>query len=531
MTLNNAPAVQNNYLPDQLKIGSNYAVCRSSHRMRSMNIAGLAGAVAALILSACVSPGDTHSSASLKPIDTFATAASLPGQNGQWPALDWPAQIGGAALQQLVDEALADNPGLQAAATRLDAASALAQATAAGAGPTIGAGFSSIYQRYTKNGIIPPPLAGKRKSDNQLLLNFSYDFDFWGRHAAELRAVLAQGKVIEAERYSARLMLATAVAHSYVQLGRQVAQLGLVEKLLVSRFAANDLTTRRIAAGLDPQGDIEGGTLQLENLRAEQSQQQQAISVIRHQLAALLGKGPDRGLSITPPAVAPAGTQSAPDSLPLQLIGRRPDIVAARWRVEAAQGAIDTARTQFYPNINLTAFAGLSSLGLGNLLKAGSLAVGVGPAIRLPIFEGGALRANLKGRVAEYDGAVDTYNQALIESLHEVADQLDTLRSASQQSTHQKNAVQAAANAVKLSVQRQRVGTINRLQVLAAEAALVQQQRIAVDAQLRVTEARIGLIKALGGGFDASADGLAPPVASSSDTTPNLRSSPTKAAL
>lgn len=486
--------------------------------------------VSAITLSACVSPGDTRSAATMQSMTQLGTARSLPIEGGQWPALDWPAQIGGAALQQLVNEALTDNPGLQATATRLDAAAALADATRATAGPTVGAGFSSIYQRYTENGIVPPQLAGKRISDNQLVLNFAYDFDFWGKHAAELRAVIAQGKVLGAEQYNARLMLATAIARSYVQMGRQFEQLALVERQLAVRKSLNELTTRRIAAGLDPQGDLQGGTQQLESLQAEQSQWQQAIALSRNQLAALLGKGPDRGLSIARPAVVPVRRQPLPDNLPLELIGRRPDIVTARWRIEASQGAIDVAHTQFYPNINLTAFAGLSSLGLGNLLKAGSLAAGIGPAIRLPIFEGGALRANYRGRIAEFDGAVDTYNQALTEALRDVADQVTSLRSATEQTAYQHRASQAADNTLKLSTQRQRVGTGNRLQVLAAEAALVQQQRIEVDAQLRVSEAQLGLIKALGGGFDASAAGLTVPPANTPSTS-SPSSSSSKAAL
>ncbi len=488
-------------------------------------------AFCAPFLSACVSPNGLHTKAAMHSMAQLATTRSLPPQGGQWPLLEWPAQIGGVALQQLVDEALADNPGLQAAATRLDAAAALADATRAIAGPSIGAGFNSTYQRYTENGIIPPPLAGKRKSDNQLLLNFAYDFDFWGKHAAELRAVLAQGKELEAEHYNARLMLATAIARCYVQLRRQFGQLDLMERQLGLRSAANNLTARRIAAGLDAQGDLEGGTQQLENLRAEQSQWQQMIVLSRNQLAALVGKEPDRGLSIARPVPALSAAQTLPDNLPLELIGRRPDIAAARWRIEASQGAIDTARAQFYPNINLSAFVGLSSLGLSNLLKAGSLAAGVGPAIRLPIFEGGALRANLVGRDAEYDGAVQTYNQALIDALHDVADQVASLRSASLQSGFQRAASLAAAHSAKLSAQRQRVGTVNRLQVIAAEAALVQQQRTELDAQTRETEARLGLIKALGGGFDASATGLAAPSAAQTRPTPIVHPSLTKAAL
>lgn len=490
-------------------------------------------------LSACVSPGSVQPVASIQSPTRLASASSLPAQAGQWPTLDWPMQIGGAALQKLVDEALADNPGLQAAATRLDAAAALADATRAAAGPTLGAGFNNVYQRYSENGIIPPPLAGKWLSDNQLSLNFAYDFDFWGRHAAELRAVLAQGKELEAEHYNARLMLATAVARSYVQLQRQFGQLDLVERQLALRAATNNITTRRIAAGLDPQGDQQGGALQLENLRAEQSQVQQLIALSRHQIAALLGKGPDRGLSIARPAPALISASTLPDNLPLELIGRRPDIVAARWRIEASQGAIDTARAQFYPNINLSAFVGLSSLGLSNLLKAGSLAAGVGPAIRLPIFEGGALRANLAGRVAEYDGAVAMYNQTLIEALHDTADQVASLRGATLQLDHLHKAALAAADTVKLSLRRQRVGTINRLQVIAAEAALAQQQRLELDALVRATEARLGLIKALGGGFDAGPAGLMLPAIPDAKFTPAstpvlpsiFPSSQTKAAL
>ena len=424
--------------------------------------------------------------------------------------MNWPAQIGGAPLQKLVDEALLDNPGLQAAATRLDAAAALADATRAAAGPTVGASFSSIYQRYTESGIVPRPLAGARISDNQLALNFSYDFDFWGKHAAELRAVIAQGKVLNAEQYNARLMLATAIARSYLQLNRQFRQAALVERQLALREALDLLAVRRIAAGLDPQGDLQSATQQRENLQAERLQWLQAIALSRNQLAALLGKGPDRGLSIEQPLLAPLPAQPLPSNLPLELIGRRPDIVAARWRVEAGQSVVSIARAQFYPNINLTAFVGLSSLGLGNLLKAGSLAAGVGPAVRLPIFEGGALRANYSGRVAELDGAVASYNAAIIDALRDVADQVTSLRSAAQQLGHQQRASQAATNVYKLSMQRQRIGTANRLQVLAAEATLVQQQRIDTDAQLRVAEAHLGLIKALGGGFDSQTTDLLP---------------------
>ncbi|MFT5588311.1 MAG: NodT family efflux transporter outer membrane factor (OMF) lipoprotein [Bradyrhizobium sp.] len=474
-------------------------------------------------LSACVSSGDIRSTAQTRSPAEFASSITLPGQGGQWPAMDWPTSIGGHALQLLVDEALATNPSLQVSAARIAAAQALADVTRAAAAPSIGGSFTSTYQRYTENGIIPPPLAGSFRSDNQLALSFSYDLDFWGRHAAELRAVLAQGKTVEAEQYSARLMLASAVAHSWMQMHRQVQQLDLIGRQQAVRLQLNDLTARRIAAGLDNQSDNQIAQAQLQNLRTEQAQWQEALALSRNQLAALLGQGPDRGLSIALPEVAPLTALPLPDALPLALLGRRADIVAARWHVEALQGEIDTARIDFYPNINLAAFAGLSSLGLPNLISSGSAIAGIGPAIRLPIFEGGTLRARLKGKIAGYDSAVALYNQTLIDALHDVADQVQSLRGAAQQQAHQRLAVQAAGNVLILSEQRQRVGTANQLQVLASEAALLQQRRTELDATVRLSDLRISLIKALGGGFDAAANGLVVPVTPSSEISPTVK--------
>ena len=458
---------------------------------------------AGILASACVSHGDIRSSALPTSPDSLASTVTLAGQGGVWPSLDWPQRIGGTALQKLVDEALADNPGLKAAAARIAAARAVVEGTRAAAGASVGGSFSSTLQRYTEHGIVPPPLAGAVKSDNQLTLNFSYDFDFWGRHAAELRAVLARGKTVEAENYNARLVLASAVAQSWLQLARQYRQLDAVTQQRAVRLQLDALTQRRIAAGLDTQSDNQSNKIQLENFNAERAQWQEAIALTRDQLAALLGKGPDRGLSIEQPVLPELSAAVLPDALPLELLGRRPDIVAARWQVEALQGDIALARTQFYPNVNLNAFVGLSSLGLANLFRTGSEIAGIGPAVRLPIFEGGALRAQLKGRVAAYDGAVESYNQTLTQALQDVGDQVQSLRSVAQQSQYQHQAVNAATTALQLAQQRRRVGTGNQLQVLAAEAVLLQQRRAEIDANARASVLQVSLIKALGGGFDA----------------------------
>ncbi|MDB5838119.1 MAG: tolC4 [Herminiimonas sp.] len=481
--------------------------------------------VTALLLTSCASFSGIETSAPVRAPADFASAASLPEQDGPWPDHSWPAAIGGAPLQALIDEAFAGNPGLQVAAARVAAARALADTARAAGSPGATAGFNSTYQRFTENGLVPPQRAGQYVSDNRLTLDFSYDFDFWGRHSAELHAALSQGKAAEAEQHASRLALSTSIARAWIQLARQHAQLDLVEQQLLVRRKIDRLTQLRIKAGLDTQSDEEQARQQQAVLRAEQAQWQESIALARNQLAALMGQGPDRGMRIARPELPRETALRLPNEVPLTLLGRRPDIVAARWRAEAAQGDIDAAKAQFYPNVNLIAFAGFSSLGLTNLLQFGSRVAGIGPAIRLPVFEAGALRAQLKGKVAAYDSAVGSYNQALTDALRDVADQLQSLRGAQIQAEHQRDAAQAAANSHRLAQHRERVGTINMLPVLATEMTWLMQRKAELDSQARRADLRIGLIKALGGGFDAAAAGLEPGSAASNNSTQSKHAS------
>jgi NodT family efflux transporter outer membrane factor (OMF) lipoprotein len=471
----------------------------------------LAAAVSATLLSACASYQGIASDAHAKAPGDYATAATMPGQGGQWPAGNWAAAVGGAPLQILVDEALANNPGLQIAAARVSAARAMAEAAGAASKPVVGASFSVTDERFTENGLIPPPYAGQYYADGELALNFTYDFDFWGKHSAELRAAVSEDKAAQAEQYNARLLLSAAIARSWVQLGRQYEQLDLVERQQEIRRNIDRLTQLRIKAGLDTQSDKQQAVLQTALLRVEQAQWQEAIALTRNQLAALIGKGPDRGLAIARPSLPADDALKLPDDLPLALIGRRPDIVAARWKVEAMQGDVDAAKIAFYPNVNISAFVGSSALGLQYLLRNGSRIDGIAPAISMPIFEGGRLRAQLKGRVAAYDVAVATYNQALNDAFHEVADQVQSLRVNAAQIDNQQKATQAAEASLKLAQQRERVGTVNMLQVLGAESLWVAQRRLELDSQARRADLCVALIKALGGGFDARAQTLEVP--------------------
>ena len=198
-----------------------------------------------------------------------------------------------------------------------------------------------------------------------------------------------------------------------------------------------------------------------------------------------------------------------PPVIPADLIGRRADLVAARWRVEAAVGDVAAARAQFYPNINLSAFVGISSIGLDRLLRASSEQYGVGPAIRLPIFDSGRLRASLSGRTLDLDAAVESYNSTLVDVIHDVADQISSVRSVERQQREQTAAQDAAEAAYDLATQRYRAGLGGYLTVLNAETNVIAQRRLTTDLRARAIDSQMLLVRALGGGYAAPAEAMA----------------------
>ncbi|HEU5295843.1 MAG TPA: TolC family protein, partial [Burkholderiaceae bacterium] len=173
---------------------------------------------------------------------------------------------------------------------------------------------------------------------------------------------------------------------------------------------------------------------------------------------------------------------------------------------EAATRDSDVARAQFYPNVNLTAFVGLSSLGLNRLLDSGSLIYGAGPALHLPLFDAGRLQANLDARRADVDTSIEAYNGALLHALREVADELTGLRSIERQQSAQRDATAAANAAYDLAVQRYRAGLGNFLVVLAAQTNVLTQRLADTDLKARHLASEVALVRALGGGFDAGAE-------------------------
>jgi NodT family efflux transporter outer membrane factor (OMF) lipoprotein len=302
-------------------------------------------------------------------------------------AAEWWRDFGDEQLNTLVAQALQTSPTLKLAQARLARAQAVIEVADAATLPQLTGQLDLTRQRYTANGAVPPPLAGSIRESGTAQLA-SWELDFFGKNRAALDAALGSANAAEADAQAARVLLASNVARTYFQLVRLNEQANVARRTLAQREETLKLVQDRVNAGLDTRLELrqsEGG-LPEARLQLETLQEQMALT--RNALGALVGQ-PDGAAALTPPAQAAIKNVAVAATLPADLLGRRADIAAARWRVEASSKDVANAKTQFYPNINLVAFAGFSSIGLGNLLDSGSQQWGVGPALRLPIFDAG----------------------------------------------------------------------------------------------------------------------------------------------
>ncbi len=311
------------------------------------------------------------------------------------------------------------------------------------------------------------------------------------------------------DQAAARVALSSTIAHAYIQLQHAYLLLDVANATLAQREQITALTRDRNAAGLDSRLEVRQTEEALPATREQVIQLRETIELTRHQLAALVGAGPDRGLLITRPAATALTAPALPSRLPSELLGRRPDLTAQRLRVLAAADAIKVRQADFYPNVDLLAFAGFQRLGPGSLINAGDRQPGVGPALSLPLFDAGRRRAALAGADAAFDASVEQYNQALADALRDVADVVSSLQSVAAQRAEQQEALRIAREAYDLAVLRYREGIGNYLQVLSTEDQLLTQQRLEADLRARLLDLSVSLSQALGGGFTPANDTLA----------------------
>jgi NodT family efflux transporter outer membrane factor (OMF) lipoprotein len=461
-----------------------------------------AAAAASLALAACAGLPPKAPLAPVGAVDRYATQQAFAAPAAQWPAAGWWSTYGDAQLDALMDEALAGSPTIATAQARLARAQSVVQETHAAELPQVAADASITTQRQSSEYLSPKAVTPQGwHGYGRATIDFAWELDLWGRNRAALAAATSEAEAAQADLAQARLVLAAAIASAYAELAREFAALDTADEALRVRTDTVRLFRERQANGLESAGGVRQVEARRALAEADVLTAREQIALQRHFIAALAGAGPDRGLALARPAVDLARPFGLPAALPADLLGRRPDIAAARLRVEASARRIDQARAAFYPDVNLLAFIGVQSLGLQHLADSDAVIGSAGPAISLPLFDGGRLRGQLHGAEADYAAAVASYDATLQQALREVADVAASERALGDELARTTEGVDAARAAWRIQNDRYEGGLSTYLDVLSAEDGWLQDRRAQTDLQSRAFALDVALMRALGGGY------------------------------
>jgi NodT family efflux transporter outer membrane factor (OMF) lipoprotein len=469
-----------------------------------MNPLRVTAVVLALALSGCITPPKIDPEQPTIPNDRLGLAR--PGLTRQLsaptPAPEWWSAFNDQELDHLMQQALAENPSLKQAMARLREAQSFTDVTRVGLAPSLAFDAKETRQQFSGHDVIPKPYAGTVQWEGHEGLDLSWDIDFWGRQASLVKQARSQAAAAALDEASARLALSAAVAQAYIDLYRDNALADVAERTEAQRQRILEITRERLQSGLDTNVELREASGAVPEAHVELLQARAAVALDTHQLAALSGHGADIYAEVGRPTLDPAALLPLPAALPADLLAHRPDVIAARDRLEAARAGQAAAKAAFYPDINLVAFAGTSAIGFANLFQGASGAYGAGPAIHLPLFDAGRLRAEYRGAAAEIDDAVAAYNQAVLQAIRETSDQLSLVDALQAEITAQQRTLNDAEGAYQLAEERYRAGLSTYLTVLTTETAVLRARREHVALVAGQAIARVNLLIAVGGSFE-----------------------------
>jgi NodT family efflux transporter outer membrane factor (OMF) lipoprotein len=453
-------------------------------------------------LSGCVAVPRLGPEPQAKLPASYATGRSFQAPAVAWPEDGWWRRYNDPQLDALVDEALRNSPTLVQAEARVRRAHALAEQARAATLPNLSANGQVATERQSYNLGIPPEFVPKGYNDTgRVSADLNWDLDLFGRNRAALAAATSEAEAAQMDAAESRLMLTTSVVAAYADLARLFGERDAAAQDLENRKHTADLVAQRVQVGSSNEGEARQAQATAAASAEELASLDEQIGLARNRLAALAGQGPDRGLSIARPSSAIGTGFGLPANLAVDLVGRRPDVQAARLRAEAAARRIKVARAGFYPNINLAAFVGRQALGL-DLLRLPSSNIGqVGAAVSLPIFSAGRLEGEYRGARAEYDAAVAAYDQTLVQALQDVADAATSAREVHGRLDKARTALTAAEDAYRIAQLRYEAGLTNYIAVLSTENTVIVQRRTVADLNARTLSVDAALARALGGGF------------------------------
>ncbi len=459
--------------------------------------------ICATLTAACVTlPPKTPAPALRQTAPMLAAPASTP--TGPWPEARWWLRYQDDTLNALIERALEQAPSMSAAAARFDSAQQQLRLADATRGVQIDASAAAARERLSDNGMFPSAFLGFNWYNQiDLGVRARYSFDWWGRQRAEIAAAVSGARAAEAESAAAALALATSVADTYFGWQADQARLALARERLELADRQTRIASARVGAGLDREDAAQRATALQAAAQEQVALLEGSAELRRVVLAALVGCAPAE----LPPLAArslPATSATLPQDLGIDLIGRRADVTASRWRVEAAFQDVKAARADFLPDISLNALAALSSIDYGKLLEAGSAAPSVGAAVHLPLFDAGALRARHAARRAALRAAVASYDATLIAAARDVSQQLVVRQQIAGRLGAR--AAQAAATARVAAAAERRVqqGLSDIRPQLEAAQSMLEQRAAELELRAAAVAADIALIEALGGGYESS---------------------------
>jgi NodT family efflux transporter outer membrane factor (OMF) lipoprotein len=459
-------------------------------------------AVSVALSSGCAQIPRLDPPPAMKKADELGSSNSFAAPAAAWPGDQWWRAYGDPQLDALIEEALHNAPDLALAQARLKAAAAQVQGAGATRLPAVTASAEFAEAKQSYDFLVPrQALPQGWNGYGAATLNMSYEIDFWGKNRAALAAAVSDQRAAEVEIAQTRLILSTSLASAYAGLLHLYTLRDNAADTLTLRMRTVDLFRQRHQFGLETLASVRQVEARQAAAKGDLLAIDERIALQRNAIAALLGAGPDRGFAITRPTAAWSGSQGLPSNLALELLGRRPDIIAARLRTEAAAHRIDQRKAGFYPSVNLVALAGFQAVGIENLLKSDSQSGLAGSAISLPIFNTERLQGQFKGARAEYDAAVATYNATLSTALHEVADAATSRKSLDEELAAARAAVAAAAEAHQIVSSRYEGALATYLDVLSAQDSLISARRSEAELETRALILDVSLVRALGGGF------------------------------
>jgi NodT family efflux transporter outer membrane factor (OMF) lipoprotein len=459
--------------------------------------------LSALLFSApligCVAtPPTTPQVKQVEQADLGLTGAAAPHFPREW----WKA-FNDPQVDRLAASVIANNPTLAGALARMRSAQAVLAVNQAEDLPQVTLNGSEQRTLFSDKYIIPPPFGGTYRWYGSLTTNLSWNLDFWGKQAALIAQARNSADAAALDAEAAHLALSGAFAQAYINLLLNYQNGDIADQTVAERTEILKISQGRFDAGLENGSAVAQAKSLLSISKADQLRYAAAREMDIHAIAALAGQGADAYATITRPNPNLDVALPLPDRLPADLLARRPDILAARARIAAAVQGREAAHADFYPDINLEALAGFQAIGLSNLLTGSAFTMGIGPAIHLPIFDAGKLRAQYAHATSDLDLSVADYNGAVLNAIKQTADAMTQVASLSAQRIQQQDAVTSALRAFQIAQDRYRSGLDTQIPMLTAESTLLQARSSLVSVAAQGAQQRITLLLTVGGGFEA----------------------------